>query len=159
MEDFLGDMDFKVAGTEKGINALQMDIKIQGLTYEILEIALEQARVSRLYILDKMSETIRTARETLSPFAPKMVRIMIPVDKIGMVIGPGGRNIRAIIEETGSTVDIDDKGVVMLGANDDSKIENARQWIEGMTRDLVVGDILTGKVSRLGNSLWEKNLQ
>ena len=149
MEDFLGDMDFKVAGTEKGINALQMDIKIQGLTYEILEIALEQARVSRLYILDKMSETIRTARETLSPFAPKMVRIMIPVDKIGMVIGPGGRNIRAIIEETGSTVDIDDKGVVMLGANDDSKIENARQWIEGMTRDLVVGDILTGKVSRL----------
>lgn len=149
MEDFLGDMDFKVAGTEKGINALQMDIKIEGLTYEILEIALEQARVSRLYILDKMSETIRTARETLSPFAPKMVRIMIPVDKIGMVIGPGGRNIRAIIEETGSTVDIDDKGVVMLGANDDAKIENARQWIEGMTRDLVVGDILTGKVSRL----------
>ena len=149
MEDFLGDMDFKVAGTGKGINALQMDSKIKGLTYEILEIALEQARVGRLYILDKMSETIRAARETLSPFAPKMLRIMIPVEKIGMVIGPGGRNIRAIIEETGATVDIDDKGVVMLGANEDEKLEAARQWIEGMTRDLVVGDILTGKVSRL----------
>ena len=151
VEDFLGDMDFKVAGTAKGINALQMDIKIQGLTQEILQIALEQARVGRLHILDKMSEAIQTPRAALSQYAPKMERITIPVDKIGAVIGPGGRNIRAIIEESGATVDIDDDGVVIIGANDDNAIRKARTRIENMTRELEVGDIFTGKVVRMTN--------
>jgi polyribonucleotide nucleotidyltransferase len=144
-------MDFKVAGTAKGINALQMDIKIHGLTQEILQIALEQARVGRLYILDKMAEAIQTPRASLSQYAPKMERITIPVDKIGAVIGPGGRNIRAIIEESGATVDIDDDGVVMIGANDDNAIRKARTRIENMTRELEVGDIFTGKVVRMTN--------
>ncbi len=151
VEDALGDMDFKVAGTAKGINALQMDIKVQGVTQDILEKALEQARVGRLHILDKMAEAIRNPREALSPYAPKMVRITIPVEKIGAVIGPGGRNIRAIIEESGATVDIDDKGVVMIGASDDEQIKKARTRIENMTRDLEVGDIFTGKVVRMTN--------
>ena len=151
VEDFLGDMDFKVAGTAKGINALQMDIKIQGLTQEILQIALEQARVGRLHILDKMAEAIEAPRANLSKYAPKMERITIPVDKIGAVIGPGGRNIRAIIEESGATVDIDDDGVVMIGANDDNAIRKARTRIENMTRELEVGDIFTGKVVRMTN--------
>ena len=151
VEDFLGDMDFKVAGTAKGINALQMDIKIHGLTQEILQIALEQARVGRLHILDKMAEAIQTPRASLSQYAPKMERITIPVDKIGAVIGPGGRNIRAIIEESGATVDIDDDGVVMIGANDDNAIRKARTRIENMTRELEVGDIFTGKVVRMTN--------
>jgi polyribonucleotide nucleotidyltransferase len=151
VEDFLGDMDFKVAGTAKGINALQMDIKIHGLTQEILQIALEQARVGRLHILDKMAEAIQTPRTSLSQYAPKMERITIPVDKIGAVIGPGGRNIRAIIEESGATVDIDDDGVVMIGANDDNAIRKARTRIENMTRELEVGDIFTGKVVRMTN--------
>ena len=151
VEDFLGDMDFKVAGTAKGINALQMDIKIQGLTQEILQIALEQARVGRLHILDKMAEAIQTPRAALSQYAPKMERITIPVDKIGAVIGPGGRNIRAIIEESGATVDIDDAGVVIIGANDDNAIRKARTRIENMTRELEVGDIFTGKVVRMTN--------
>ena len=151
VEDFLGDMDFKVAGTAKGINALQMDIKIQGLTQEILQIALEQARVGRLHILDKMSEAIQTPRAALSQYAPKMERITIPVDKIGAVIGPGGRNIRAIIEDSGATVDIDDDGVVIIGANDDNAIRKARTRIENMTRELEVGDIFTGKVVRMTN--------
>ena len=151
VEDFLGDMDFKVAGTAKGINALQMDIKVQGLTQEILQIALEQARVGRLHILDKMAEAIQVPRTSLSQYAPKMERITIPVDKIGAVIGPGGRNIRAIIEESGATVDIDDGGVVMIGANDDNAIRKARTRIENMTRELEVGDIFTGKVVRMTN--------
>ena len=151
MEDALGDMDFKVAGTAKGINALQMDIKIPGLTHEILEKALEQAREGRLHILGKMAEVIQMPRATLSAYAPKMLRIMIPVEKIGAVIGPGGRNIRAIIEESGASVDIDDKGVVMIGATDDDQIQKARQRIENMTRDLEVGDIFTGKVVRITN--------
>ena len=151
VEDFLGDMDFKVAGTAKGINALQMDIKIHGLTQEILQIALEQARVGRLHILDKMAEAIQTPRASLNQYAPKMERITIPVDKIGAVIGPGGRNIRAIIEESGATVDIDDDGVVVIGANDDNAIRKARTRIENMTRELEVGDIFTGKVVRMTN--------
>jgi polyribonucleotide nucleotidyltransferase len=148
-EDFLGDMDFKVAGTAKGINALQMDSKLQGLDYQILKQALEQARVGRLHILDKMAETIQSHRPELSVYAPKMLRITIPVDKIGAVIGPGGRNIRAIVEETGATVDIDDKGVVVIGATSAESIEKARQRIDMMTRELEVGDIFTGRVVRL----------
>ena len=151
IEDFLGDMDFKVAGTAEGINALQMDVKIKGLTADILRQALEQARVGRLHILDKMNETLSQARTHMSPYAPKMIRVQIPVDKIGAVIGPGGRVIRGIIEETGCSIDVSDDGGVTIGSSDQAMLDLARSKIEGLTRELVVGDIITGKVSRLTN--------
>ena len=149
IEDFLGDMDFKVAGTAAGINALQMDIKLKGLDEEILRQALEQARLGRLHILDKMSEAITEGRSEMSPYAPKTIRIQIPVEKIGAVIGPGGRVIRGIVEETGASIDVADDGGVTLSSSDQTSIELARSRIEGLTRELVVGDILTGKVNRL----------
>ena len=151
IEDFLGDMDFKVAGTANGINALQMDIKIKGLKEDVLRQALEQARLGRLHILDKMAEAISVHRAQMSPYAPKMIRMQIPVEKIGAVIGPGGRVIRAIIEETGASIDVADDGSVTIGSNDQAMLELARSRVEGLTRELVVGDILTGKVSRLTN--------
>ena len=151
IEDFLGDMDFKVAGTAAGINALQMDIKLKGLDEEILRQALEQARLGRLHILEKMSEAITEARTEMSPYAPKTIRIQIPVEKIGAVIGPGGRVIRGIIEETGASIDVADDGGVTLSSSDQTSIEMARSKIEGLTRELVVGDILTGKVNRLAS--------
>ena len=151
IEDFLGDMDFKVAGTAAGINALQMDIKLKGLDEEILRQALEQARLGRLHILDKMAEAITEPRTEMSPYAPKTIRIQIPVEKIGAVIGPGGRVIRGIIEETGASIDVADDGGVTLSSSDQTSIELARSRIEGLTRELVVGDILTGKVNRLAS--------
>jgi polyribonucleotide nucleotidyltransferase len=151
IEDFLGDMDFKVAGTSQGINALQMDIKFTGLTTEMLSEALEQARTGRLFILDKMNQTISLAREQMSPYAPKMIRVQIPVEKIGLVIGPGGRVIRAIIEETGASIDVADDGGVTIGSSDQAMLDQARSKIEGLTRDLVVGDIMTGKIARITN--------
>jgi polyribonucleotide nucleotidyltransferase len=151
MEDFLGDMDFKVAGTAKGVNALQMDCKIKGLTESVLREALEQARQGRLHILDKMNEALSQPRTQMSRYAPKMIRIQIPVEKIGAVIGPGGRVIRGIIEETGCSIDVSDEGGVTIGSTDQTMLDLARSRIEGLTRELVVGDIITGKVSRLTN--------
>jgi polyribonucleotide nucleotidyltransferase len=151
MEDHLGDMDFKVAGTARGINALQMDIKVKGLTYEVLERALEQAREGRLFILAKMEEAIAQPREHLSTYAPKMARMTVPVSKIGVVIGPGGRTIRAMQEETGVTIDVADDGTINIGSNDEAMIQKTKARIEGLTRELVVGDIFTGKVMRLTN--------
>jgi polyribonucleotide nucleotidyltransferase len=150
-EDALGDMDFKVAGTATGINALQMDIKVKGLREDILRQALEQARTGRLYILDKMKETIHRPRHEISPYAPKMLRLKIPVEKIGAVIGPGGRVIRSIIEETGATIEVEDDGTVLIGAPDQANMERARSKVEGLTRELVVGDIFTGKITRVTN--------
>ena len=149
MEDHLGDMDFKVAGTDRGINALQMDIKVKGLTYEVLERALKQARDGRLFILDKMREAIAEPRAHLSPYAPKVYRMKIPVDKIGALIGPGGRTIRAIQEETGVTIDTEDDGTVLIGSSDEAMIVKARNRVDALTRELAVGDIFTGKVQRL----------
>ena len=151
MEDFLGDMDFKVAGTAQGINALQMDIKLGGLTQEILEQALEQARVGRLHILAKMNEIIEQPRSQMSDYAPKMLRFKIPVEKIGALIGPGGRIIRAIIEETGTSIDVQDDGSVTIGGVDSGDMERARARVDSLTRELVVGDIFTGKVTRITN--------
>ena len=151
IEDFLGDMDFKVAGTAQGINALQMDIKFTGLTTDMLEEALGQAKRGRIYILDKMSEAISAPKEQMSPYAPKMVRIQIPVEKIGAVIGPGGRMIRSIIEETGASIDVSDDGGVTIGSSDQAMLDLARSKIDGLTRELVVGDILTGKIARVTN--------
>ncbi len=149
VEDFLGDMDFKVAGTSNGVNALQMDIKTKGLTPEILSQALEQARVGRMHILGKMNDAIDTPRTEMSPYAPKMLRFKIPVDKIGALIGPGGRVIRGIIEETGCSVDVQDDGSVTIGGTDAAMMELARSKADSLTRELVVGDIFTGKVTRL----------
>ena len=151
IEDFLGDMDFKVAGTAAGINALQMDIKLKGLDEAILRQALEQARQGRLHILDKMAEAIQEPRTEMSPYAPKTVRIQIPVEKIGAVIGPGGRVIRGIIEETGCSIDVADDGGVTISSSEQAMLELARSKIDGLTRELVVGDILTGKVNRIAN--------
>ena len=151
VEDFLGDMDFKVAGTARGVNALQMDIKLKGLTPEVLRQALEQAKEGRLHILEKMNETIDSPRTEMSPYAPKMLRFKIPVDKIGALIGPGGRVIRAIIEETGCSVDVQDDGSVTIGGTDAAMMERARSKADSLTRELVVGDIFTGKVTRLTN--------
>jgi polyribonucleotide nucleotidyltransferase len=151
MEDFLGDMDFKVAGTADGINALQMDIKAGGLNQEILEQALEQARIGRLHILAKMNEVIDEPRSQMSDYAPKMLRFKIPVEKIGALIGPGGRIIRAIIEETGTSIDVQDDGSVTIGGVDSGDMERARAKVDALTRELLVGDIFTGKVTRITN--------
>ena len=151
VEDYLGDMDFKVAGTAKGVNALQMDNKLGGLTEEVLRLALEQARVGRLHILDKMNEVISEPRDQMSPYAPKMVRLQIPVEKIGALIGPGGRTIRGIIEETGTSIDVQDDGGVTIGGTDSAAMERARAKVDSLTRELVVGDIFTGKITRITN--------
>ena len=149
MEDHLGDMDFKVAGTALGINALQMDVKVKGLTFEVLDRGLKQAREGRLFILEKMREAIAEPRPQLSPYAPKMFRMVIPVDKIGALIGPGGRTIRAIQGETGVSIDTEDDGTVIIAGPDDAMVQKARDRVEALTREVVVGDVFTGKVMRL----------
>ena len=151
IEDFLGDMDFKVAGTANGVNALQMDIKWTGLTQEILAQALEQARVGRLYIMDKMASAITSPNRQMSPHAPKMIRLKINPDKIGALIGPGGRVIRGIQEETGTNIDVQDDGTVTIGGVDQTMLEVAQSKVDSLTRELAIGDIFTGKVVRLTN--------
>ncbi len=151
MEDFLGDMDFKVTGTSKGITALQMDIKIKGISIEIMKKALEQAKAGRAFILSKMLETINNPRTELSQFAPRVIAITIPVEKIGMVIGPGGKNIRKIIEDTGMQIDIEDDGRVFITGTDAKGAEMAKNIIQDMTMEAEVGKTYTGKVVRLMN--------
>jgi polyribonucleotide nucleotidyltransferase len=148
-EDALGDMDFKVAGTTDGITALQMDIKVKGITLEIMAEALEQARQARLYILGKMTETIAAPRTQLSTYAPKMITVRIPQDKIGAVIGPGGKTIRRIQEETGSTIEIDDSGLVNISSPVGDGAERAAQVVRSMTEEVEVGKIYLGKITRL----------
>ncbi len=149
MEDHFGDMDFKVAGTADGINAIQLDIKIPNISFEIIEAALSQAKEGRLVVLDKMAQAISSPRTQVSPYAPRITRISIPVDKIGAVIGPGGKMIRSIIEETGATVDVEDDGTVLIGSTDESAANQAVEIIEGLTKEAKVGDIYTGKVVRI----------
>jgi polyribonucleotide nucleotidyltransferase len=151
VEDHLGDMDFKVAGTAQGINALQMDIKVKGITYEVMEQALKQAREGRLFILDKMREAIAEPRAQVSPHAPKMLRMVIPVDKIGALIGPGGKTIRAIQEDTGVNIDTEDDGTVLISGVDSASMEKARTRVDALTREIRIGDIFTGKVMRITN--------
>jgi polyribonucleotide nucleotidyltransferase len=149
LEDAMGDMDFKVAGTANGITALQMDIKVKGITIEIMETALSQARDARQFILGKILETIPKVRPELSPYAPRMYRLSIPQDKIGAVIGPGGRVIRSIIEETGCTIDVEDDGTVFIGSPDEEQAQKAISIIESLTKEVEVGEIYTGKATRL----------
>ena len=151
LEDAMGDMDFKVAGTEGGITALQMDIKVKGITAEIMGEALEQAREARLEILAKMRETISESRRELSQYAPRMYRIKIPQAKIGTVIGPGGRVIRSIIEETKCTIDVEDDGTVFIGSTSEEAANRAMEIIQGLTREVEIGQIFTGKVTRTTN--------
>jgi polyribonucleotide nucleotidyltransferase len=145
-EDHLGDMDFKVAGTAKGITAFQMDTKIEGLSQEIMAEALERARVARLHILNIMNQTLAKPRPELSPYAPRIVSIKIPVDSIGLVIGPGGKSIRDIIERTGATIDIDDDGTVTMAAVDPEAVNMAKEIIQGMVAEPEVGKIYKGVV-------------
>ena len=149
MEDHVGDMDFKVAGTREGITAIQLDIKVNSISFDVVRDALEQAKEARLFILDHMRETISDTREEVSPFAPRMLKISVPVDKIGTLIGPGGKTIRGITEETGATVDIQEDGTVIIGSADAAAAQNAMQMIDDLTREVKVGDIFTGKVSRI----------
>ena len=148
-EDHLGDMDFKVAGTANGITALQMDIKIDGITKEIMEVALAQACEGRMHILGKMNEVISTPRGEMSEFAPRITTIKIHPDKIRDVIGKGGATIRAITEETGATIDIEDDGTIKIAAVDKSAGEAARKRIEQITADIEVGKIYEGRVAKL----------
>jgi polyribonucleotide nucleotidyltransferase len=149
MEDHLGDMDFKVAGTEAGITALQMDIKVKGLRYEILEQALSQAREARMQVIGVLRECMPEPRPELSPYAPRITTIHIPVDKIGAVIGPGGKVIRGIQDETGVKIDIEEDGTVYIAATDGSAAETARSRIEALTESPEIGRIYTGKVVRV----------
>lgn len=151
LEDFYGDMDFKITGTDVGITAIQLDIKLKGVALEILGAAVKQAREARMYILDVMKKAISTPRENMSPYAPRMYKIKINPDKIGTVIGPGGKMIRSIIEQTKSTIDIDDSGTVVIGSSDESSAQRAIEIIEGLTKEAEVGAIYTGKVSRILN--------
>jgi polyribonucleotide nucleotidyltransferase len=148
-EDHYGDMDFKVAGTRKGITALQMDIKVRGITSKIMHEALEQARRGRLFILDKMEETIAGGRENISAFAPRIYTLQIPVDKIRDLIGPGGKMIRSIIEETGVKIDVDDSGRVNVASSDGPSAQKAIQRINDLTAVPEVGKTYLGKVVRL----------
>ncbi|WGV25714.1 polyribonucleotide nucleotidyltransferase [Halotia branconii] len=149
IEDFLGDMDFKVAGTDTGITALQMDMKISGLSLEVIAQAVHQAKSARLHILEKMLQTIEQPRIETSPYAPRLLTIKIDPDMIGLVIGPGGKTIKGITEETGAKIDIEDDGTVTISAVDESKAKKARNIVQGMTRKLHEGDVYAGRITRI----------
>ncbi|MDY7019498.1 MAG: polyribonucleotide nucleotidyltransferase [Chloroflexota bacterium] len=148
-EDAYGDMDFKIAGTSQGITALQLDIKLKGMNDEMLAQALEQARLARLEILNKMEQTISISRPELSPYAPRMYEISIDPSKIGSVIGPGGKTIRSITEETKVTIDIKNNGTIIIGSPNEETAQRAIKTIEDLTREVKSGDIYTGNVTRL----------
>ena len=148
-EDHLGDMDFKVAGTENGINALQMDIKIDGITKDIMEAALEQAKAGRLHILGEMAKVISDTREEMSEHAPRILTIKINPDKIRDVIGKGGATIRQITEETGASIDLDDDGTVKIASVDNAAGQAALKWVERITAEVEVGTIYEGKVAKI----------
>ena len=165
IEDALGDMDFKVAGTRDGITALQMDIKISGVSRDILQQALEQARLGRLFILGKMAEAIQEPRAELSPFAPRIITMEIPVDKIRDVIGPGGKTIRKIIEQTGVAIDIEDDGRVYIASTDGTGGEQAKLMIGEICERRGSGSLLSRdrqahhELRRFrGNSSWKRAL-
>jgi len=151
MEDAYGDMDFKVAGTTQGLTALQLDIKLQGIDYGVLAEALSQAREARLEILGKMSLAISASRSELSPYAPRMYEIRIDPSKIGSVIGPGGRVIRSITDETKATIDIRNDGTVLVASSNEEAAQKAIKIIEDLTREVEQGEVYTGKVTRLFN--------
>ncbi len=150
-EDHYGDMDFKVAGTAAGITALQMDIKVSGITMEIMRQALAQAREGRLFILGKMAETLAGPRAQTSQYAPRIVSIKIPVDKIRDVIGPGGKMIRSIIERTGVKIDVEDDGRINVASNDEASAARALAIIQELTATPEIGKTYMGKVQRIAD--------
>ncbi|MEG0508990.1 MAG: polyribonucleotide nucleotidyltransferase, partial [Eubacterium sp.] len=151
MEDFLGDMDFKVAGTKDGITAIQMDIKVHGIDKAILGQALDQALVGRLHILGIMNEAISEPRTEMSPYAPRIITLQIKPDKIRDVIGSGGKVINKIIEDTGVKIDIDDNGTVYIASENGDSAQKAKAIIEDIVHEVTVGEIITGKVVRIMN--------
>jgi polyribonucleotide nucleotidyltransferase len=149
IEDFLGDMDFKVAGTEDGITAIQLDMKISGLPMTVIAEAIHKAKPARLHILGKMLEALEGPRAEIASSAPRLMTIRISPDQIGMIIGPGGKTIKGITEQTGAKIDIEDDGTVTISASDGEKGKKARAIIEGMTRRIIEGDIYAGRVTRI----------
>ena len=149
LEDHLGDMDFKVTGTSAGITALQMDMKIGGITIDIMRTALQQAREGRLFILGKMLETLATHRKTLNPYAPRIITMKISTEKIKEVIGSGGKVIRSIIEQTGTKIDIEDDGTINIASSDEAAAKKAMEIIKGIVQDAEVGKLYMGKVRKI----------
>ena len=149
LEDAFGDMDFKIAGTTEGVTAIQMDTKLKGVNLEVIEQIIEQSKAARSLILSKMEEAITASRPEVSRYAPRMHKIMIDPDKIGAVIGSGGKTIRSIIEETKTTIDVQNDGTVVIGATDETAVQKAIEIIEGLTKEIEIGSIYTGKVTRL----------
>ncbi|MBV9904165.1 MAG: S1 RNA-binding domain-containing protein, partial [Alphaproteobacteria bacterium] len=148
-EDHLGDMDFKVAGTEDGITALQMDIKIAGISEEIMRVALDQAKNGRIHILGEMNKALTGARAELGEHAPRIEQIKIPTDKIREVIGSGGKVIREIVEKTGAKINIEDDGTVKIASADGDSIKAALKWIKGIVAEPEVGEIYDGKIVKV----------
>ena len=149
LEDHYGDMDFKVAGTEKGATVIQMDVKIEGITLKMAEEALENAKKTRLYLLEEIKKTIKEPRKNLSPYAPKIVTLQIDPEKIGDVIGPKGKTINEIIEKTNVSVDIDDSGLISITSENEESIDKATTWIKNITREVKEGEIFEGKVIKI----------
>jgi polyribonucleotide nucleotidyltransferase len=148
-EDHYGDMDCKVAGTEKGVTAVQMDVKIEGVSLAILKKVFSQAKEGRSYILDEMNKTIKEPRESLSPFAPRVFTLKINPDKIGIVIGPGGKMINEIINQTGVKIDVEDDGLVNISSDNEESAEKALEWVKNLTREVKPGEIFQGKVVKI----------
>jgi len=149
LEDFNGDMDFKIAGTNQGITAMQLDVKTLDLTADLISQVLEKGKQARLTILEKMLSVLPKSRVQISKFAPKIEVVQIPVDKIGQVIGPGGKTIKQIIAQTGAAIDINDDGRVSIASPDKEAVAKAKEWIQGMTREIVVGEVIEGTVKRI----------
>jgi len=148
-EDHLGDMDFKVVGTESGITALQMDIKIKGLSREVVEKSLMQARDGRLHILDEMGKALKEPRQGLSSYAPRFITHKIAQDKIGTVIGPGGKMIKSIVDQTGVKINIDDDGIVSIMSRDHDAVDSALEIVKNLTRTIEIGETYTGPVKKV----------
>ena len=151
LEDHVGDMDFKVAGTIDGITAIQLDIKVNSISFEVIKDALSQAKEARMQILDVLHDAIPDVKADVSPFAPRIEKIKVPIDKIGTVIGPGGKTIRSIVEETKATVDIQDDGTVLIGSSDAEASAHAIRIINDLTREIEVGEVFTGKVAKIAS--------
>ena len=149
LEDHVGDMDFKVAGTSDGITAIQLDIKVNSISFDVIKDALTQAKEARSEVLEVIHEAISEVRKEVSPFAPRIEKIMVPTDKIGAVIGPGGKTIRGIVEQTGATVDIEDDGTVLIGSADADSSQKAIQMVKDLTREVEVGEVFTGTVVKI----------
>jgi polyribonucleotide nucleotidyltransferase len=149
IEDFAGDMDFKVAGTVNGITAIQLDVKIDGLTDEMIEETFVRAKTAREFILEKIRAALSEPRKSLSKYAPKVQVVKIPVEKIGEVIGPGGKIIRSIQASTGATVDVNDDGSVMISGVEEEAVNKAVEWVKGLTKEIKAGEEYEGEVKRI----------